>query len=387
MDAQLREAIEGLNKEANELKTVAAQARDEQKTFGATLGDTQKKLDAINARLDEFEKRAKRPLAGKNAPFIGEGATPEQKAAMRKFLRQGTQNLTPEDRKFLSLSDDTTGGFLASDELVGEIIKDVVLFSPLRDYARIRNTSKRSVKIRKRTQRAAAVWVGGERLTKTETQNPKYGLEEIPNHELYAMADISVQDLEDSDFDLESELRQEYAEQFGVSEGLAFLSGSGAGQPEGLLTASGITADVQGTGGASVLLYQGLVNVSHNLKSGYAKNGRFGFNRKTLGAIRSMVDTTGQPLWQPMQSEAPSTILGSPYVELPDMPDVAANAFPVVFGDFKSAYLIVDRVQMTILRDELTQATEGAVRFIARKRVGGQVINPSAVRKLKISVS
>jgi len=84
-------------------------------------------------------------------------------------------------------------------------------------------------------------------------------------------------------------------------------------------------------------------------------------------------------------SGVPNTILGYPYVEATDMPNVGANAFPVAFGDFSKAYMIVDRVALAVLRDPFTQATTGNVRYIARRRVGGQVVLPEAIVKQKVS--
>ena len=81
----------------------------------------------------------------------------------------------------------------------------------------------------------------------------------------------------------------------------------------------------------------------------------------------------------------PNTILGQPYVEATDMPDVAANAYPIVFGDFNQAYTIVDRVGLSVQRDNFTQATAGNVRYVARRRVGGQVVLAEAIRKQKVS--
>ena len=65
----------------------------------------------------------------------------------------------------------------------------------------------------------------------------------------------------------------------------------------------------------------------------------------------------------------PATFLGYGITEAEDMPGVAANAFPVAFGDFKEGYLICDKVGMRITRDEIT--TPGFVKFYVRKRVGG----------------
>ena len=69
------------------------------------------------------------------------------------------------------------------------------------------------------------------------------------------------------------------------------------------------------------------------------------------------------------------------------MPSIGANTYPILFGDFKQAYMIVDRTGLTIMRDELTQAASGTIRFYGFKRTGGQVIKPEAIKKLKIATS
>ena len=120
----------------------------------------------------------------------------------------------------------------------------------------------------------------------------------------------------------------------------------------------------------------------------YRGNGAWMMNSTTVGAVRKLVTSTGAPLWVDSLAAAnPPTILGRPVIEAIDMPDIAANAFPVVFGDFNSAYRIYDRVSLTLLRDPFTQATNGLVRFHARRRVGGDVVLAEAIRKLKIATS
>ena len=82
---------------------------------------------------------------------------------------------------------------------------------------------------------------------------------------------------------------------------------------------------------------------------------------------------------------APSTILGKPYVLAEDMADVGAGAKPIAYGDFSRAYTIVDRVNLSVMRDQFTQATSGNIRYIARRRVGGAVVLPEAIRLQNIS--
>ena len=68
------------------------------------------------------------------------------------------------------------------------------------------------------------------------------------------------------------------------------------------------------------------------------------------------------------------------------MPDIAANSFPILFGDFRRGYIITDRTGINVLRDDLTLSTAAVVQFVGRKRVGGQVVLAEAIRKLKIAV-
>ena len=81
----------------------------------------------------------------------------------------------------------------------------------------------------------------------------------------------------------------------------------------------------------------------------------------------------------------PETILGRPVVEVLDMPNVAAAATPIIFGDFKAGYRIYDRVALDVLPDLLTQRTSGLARFHARRRVGAGVVRSDVFRKLRMA--
>lgn len=50
----------------------------------------------------------------------------------------------------------------------------------------------------------------------------------------------------------------------------------------------------------------------------------------------------------------------------PDMSDIAANAYPIAFGDWRRAYRVVDRVSMVVLRDPYPEPFEAR-----RKRANG----------------
>ena len=334
----------------------------------------------IKSQLEKLETVVKRPNSGFESKQVD-----DYLKAFDQYCRKGIESLTDVEKKALTVSNDSTGGYLAPPEYVRELLKTVTEISPIRSIARVRSTGARSIQVPKRTSTFAAQWVS-ESGTRSETTGYNVGLEEIPAHEHYALVDISEQDLEDSVFDLEAEMQSEFAEQFAKAEGTAFVSGNAVGKPEGFMTNSSVGEAVSGS--ASALTADGLLTLIHGIKSEYGRNGIFVFNRTTLAAIRKLKDTAGQYIFQAGFSGtvgATNTIFGYPYIEATDMPDVAANAYPVAFGDFRRAYMIVDRINLAVLRDPFTQATTGNVRYIARRRVGGQVVQAEAIIKQKVS--
>ncbi len=380
-DEKLENALKGIKDPLLDEKISKLDAKmDSLEDFNQQMTLQAKSQEQIGERLENLETMLKRPQAGMETGDID--------VAMKAFdtlLRKGKEGMEPEELKALTVGNDTTVGFLAPPEYIRELIKAVTEISPLRSVSKIRSTGQRSIQIPKRTGQFTAQWTA-EVGTRSETTGYRVGMEEIPTHELYALVDISNQMLEDSVFDLEAEMQSEFATQFAKGEGAAFISGSSINQPEGILTNSDVGETVSGAGAA--LQADGLISLVHAVKSEYGQNGTFVFNRSTLAAIRKLKDTAGQYVFQAgmmLTSGVPNTILGSPYIEATDMPDIAANAFPIVFGDFSQAYTIVDRVGLSVQRDNFTQATAGNVRYVARRRVGGQVVLAEAIRKQKVS--
>jgi HK97 family phage major capsid protein len=68
-----------------------------------------------------------------------------------------------------------------------------------------------------------------------------------------------------------------------------------------------------------------------------------------------------------------------------DMPDVAANAYPIAFGDFAAGYTIAERPDLRVLRDPFSAKPN--VLFYASKRVGGDVTDYAAIKLLKVATA
>lgn len=401
MSEDIKNAISDLGQTFAEFKKVNDE-RLENIEKGESSAYNDEKLAKLEAKLDSYEEmNQKLTVAEQNAEQIKEQVSKietmvtrpdsgfeskqvdEYLNAFDSYCRKGLEGLQPDEKKALTVSNDSTGGYLAPPEYVRELLKTITEISPIRSIARVRSTGARSIQIPKRDGQFSAQWVS-ESGTRSETTGYTVGLEELPAHEMYALVDISEQDLEDTVFDLEAEMQSEFAEQFAKAEGNAFVVGDAVGKPHGFMDHSGVGS--VNSGSASAVTADGLISLVHNIKSDYTRNGTFVFNRATLASIRKLKDTAGQYVFQTgmmLGGNMVNTILGHPYVEATDMPSEGSNTFPVAFGDFRRAYMIVDRVNLAVLRDPFTQATTGNVRYIARKRVGGQVVQKEAINKLK----
>lgn len=363
-----------------------------------TLGNQQKAMQDVIDRTEIILGRLPKLDGGRRTDSEVKVLANDWAIAVVRANAVGVVNLSADEQKVLSdvtaefkalnIGTDTAGGYLAPVEYVREIIKGVTELSPARSIVRVRQTAGKGIQIPKRTGQFAARRVG-EQETKTETTGLAYGLEELNAPEMYALIDISNQMLEDSAFDMEAEIREEASEQFAVKEGQEVVSGTGVGQCEGYLTNASIGENTSGTAATIADVdgqANGLITLFHSLKTAYSKNASWTLNRVTLGSVRKLKDAQKQYVWMPGIAQGiPNSILGAPYVEMPDMPNEGAGTYPIAFGDFRRGYTLVDRIAMEMLRDPYTQATGGNIRFIFRRRVGGQVTLAEAIRKLKCS--
>jgi HK97 family phage major capsid protein len=216
--------------------------------------------------------------------------------------------------------------------------------------------------------------------------------------ELYAMPAATATLLDDAAVNIDEWIAGEVELTFAVQEGAAFVNGDGSSKPKGFLAydtvanASWVWGKLgyiaSGAAGAfaSSNPSDALVDLIYALKAGYRQNGAFVMNRKTQATIRKFKDSGGGYLWQPpAQAGGRASLMTFPLVEAEDMPDIAANALSVAFGDFRRGYLIVDRQGVRVLRDPYS--AKPYVLFYTTKRVGGGVQDFDALKLLKFAAS
>lgn len=346
------------------------------KTVDDRFKDMEEKADTskIAERLDKLEAKSNRATGdpAKDEPT-------EERKAFASYLRFGN-NIPADEVKALTVSSDPQGGYLVPAEMSTEFIRDLVEFSPVRGIASVRTTGSPSVIYPTRTGITAAKWKG--ETDAQEESAPGFGQTELDLKELNTFVDLSNQLLTDSAGQAETEVRLALAEDFGQKEGSAFVNGDGVLEPEGFMTHAGIAETANGH--ATTLSPDALIKLLYAMPATYRNSGTWSMNGTTLGIIRLLKDGDGRFLWQPSyQAGQPETILGRPVVEMVDMPDLEADAYPIMFGDW-SGYRIVDRAGMSTLVNPYLRATEGITRIHATRRVTGGVLQAAKFRKLKM---
>jgi HK97 family phage major capsid protein len=341
---------------------------------------------AIEGRLDDIETRLERANA------IGGGRTTEEPTAEQRafsnFVRHGQAAMTLEETRALGFA--TNGGaFLAPTQFIQEILKNLVNFSPVRQFARVINIGAKEAKLAKRTGTMTAAWV--TEVGNRASSDSVYSEVTLTPHEAACFVDVSNQLLEDSSYNLEGELALDFAEEFGRLEGGAFVVGDAVGKPEGFLNGTLVPEVKSGqaeTLGATDAATADLLRTSfYALPAFYRANAAWGMNSTTMALVSKLKDSSGRYHWQDgLVAGQPPMLLGRPVVDMPDMPDVAANAAPIVLADFNQMYRIADRVELSILRDPFSRASNGQTRFHARRRVGGGVMKGEGGRKIVCKV-
>jgi HK97 family phage major capsid protein len=336
--------------------------------------EAEKKLNELKDKINLFEKQIARMPVSVN----GNEKSAHYKA-WEKGIINGKDGLNMEELKYLSTDKNPQAGFLAPPEYIREITKDITEISPMRSIARVRQSASGTIQIPRRNGRINGNWVGeaGEQQESTSS----YGMDVINTKELSVYTEVTHKMLHDAAFNIETEINADVVESFTQLEGRAFLIGESVNQPEGFLKNSDVTEVLSTNVGD--LDGDDFSKLTEELKTGY--NPVFLLNRRTIGKVRRLKIGNGEYLWQSgLAQSQPNTILGIRYIEMPDMETVASNAYPVAFGDFARGYTIVDGMKLVTIRDDVTRASFGVVRFNYLKSVGGKVTLPEAIVKLKI---
>jgi len=184
---------------------------------------------------------------------------------------------------------------------------------------------------------------------------------------------VSAELMQDSFFDLSSEIGSMLGERLGRITSEHFTTGTGSSQPEGVVVGSvaGVTA-----ASATAIAADELIELVHSVDPAYRESAGWMMHDNVILAIRKLKDSDGQYLWQPgLQASEPDRLLGKPVVVNQDMASsIATTAKTVLFGDF-SRFIIRDVANVRLMRLDERYADYDQTGFIAFSRHDSVVLD------------
>jgi HK97 family phage major capsid protein len=257
---------------------------------------------------------------------------PEQRAIMRQgFVEERVQ----------VAGTTTSGGYTVPVDLAREIVRTMKDWGPMYDGDIVREIVTGSgnefdIPTNDDTGNSAASLAEGADLTDDNSGDLVFGQKRLDAYvDATPWVKISFELLQDSVFNLEAFLAEALGERLGRRCNSRLTTGSGASQPNGVVTASSLGKTAAS---ATAIVADELLDLQHSVRAPYRRSPkcRWMFADTTLLAIRKLKDGQGNFLWQlgDIRNGAPDTILAKPYSINDDMASIATGAKSVIFGDF-----------------------------------------------------
>ena len=377
------EKLEELNGQIvlkSELESTLKDVKEELK--GAVQTDEVKnlisKVEGFSTELAEMKHVPQSPVSNNESEEI-------KNASYEKYLRKGDKVLSEAEVKTMIAANDTTGGYLASTQMMSEIIRNEVEMDPMLMIADVQNTTERDSVFIKVNDLTGAVHV----LEAEDSTEEDFSFEEVrvPNHELAKTVVVSRTNIQDANFPLVNEIAFQLGQAFGITSNADFITGNGVNKAKGFLEDANI--EVMETAASGALGYEDVVRLFGKLKKSYKPNASWIADRAILTEIMLLEDSAGRPIYtkEPLSNfpQSVGTLHGRPVYEATSMADtVTAGNKILAVGDFRQGYFVSNRQNVEIFRDDFTGANKRVVKFHGSKRVGGQVKKAEAIKVLKV---
>lgn len=327
-------------------------------------GDIEREQRAIQRELVSLP--AVTPV-GSDAP---ERPEPEDRAAAYEdafnvYMRRGMSRCTPDqqtllERNFVAeeraqgVGTDAAGGYMVPEGFRNVMTETMLAYGGLMNLATVITTSTGNPlpwPTNNDTGNVGAILgentqIGEQDLTLGQNQLGAYTYTS-------KLVRVSLQLLQDSAFNINEWLPRKLGERIGRAEAPHLVSGTGTGQPTGLVS----SATVGVTGGVSAqpaITYDNLIDLEHSVDPAYRSNARYVLSDGALKILRKLKDADGRPLWVPIPAPGfPATINGFPYTIDNSMAAPVASGRSIIFGDIAAGYIIrvVQGVQMVRLAE------------------------------------
>jgi len=287
---------------------------------------------------------------------------------------------------------DVLGGFLVPEDFRTEIIRRTVGMTIMRGRARVVPTSRDVVEWPKLaggndryTSAVRVTWVDATPAAGAAKTNPTFGMVKIPVHTVMAETFLGRNLIEDAAVPVADLLQELFSEAVAIDEDEQFLIGDGVGKPQGILpgSANSLSLSEAVTGNATAVTADGVRRAKRSIARQYRGRAVWLMNSATALALELLKDGTGNYFFDLDDDE----LLRKPMFEDESLPDIGANAYPIIYGD-PTGYLIADRIGMTVERFlGSPEARTNQVVYVLRRRLGGQVTEPWKFCVQKVAAS
>lgn len=336
--------------------------------------------------LNEMPKEFRSAVQARNARY---------NSALKDYLINGDARMSTESRTILSgqtaeyrdmgVGTNSAGGFFVPQGYVYDVEQALKYYGPMLSTSTILQTATGQPLPYPTSNDTSNVGAIIAEAAQVSTQDVTIGQLTLGAFKFTTnMVKVSIELLQDSAFDVDAFLKQQFAQRLGRILNTKFTVGVGTTEPKGIITAAtaGPTAvgsssnDGSAATGANSIGSDDLIALEHSIDPLYRQGAAWMFNDSTLRAIRQLKDKQGRPLYQPggYFNGAPDTILGYPYFINNDMAAIATTNKTVLFGQLKK-YLVRQVKELSIVRLNERFADFGQVAFVGFARYDGNLID------------
>lgn len=360
--------------------------------------DREERQEAVERDLAASLRDAPLARPDSSAPDVETRARAEYRAAFGKWMGHGPASLTADEQRSLSAVSGAAGGYLlAPQEMVAGLIKATDDATFIRGLAtKYQVTGSDSLGAAALDNDPADFNWTSEIGAVTEDTTMSLGKRELRPQLLSKLLKVSNRLLRNSSMSAEDLVTSRLAYKVAITEEKAFLTGTGAGQPLGVFTASsdGVSTsrDVSTGNATNAITMDGLINAKYSLKAGYVRNAAWLFHRdgvKSVAKLRSDSGAgagTGDYLWEPSKQRGePDMLLGLPVYQSEYVPNTFTTGLYVgMVADF-SYYWVVDNLQVQIQRLAELYAANNQTGFILRQETDAMPVLAEAFARVKLA--
>jgi len=322
--------------------------------------------------------------------------SPMYKRAWLKAVTDRKEMLTGAEaealQRAMSLTD-TAGGFAVPMPIDPTLIElgDGAATS-VRSYARVETTTVDVWRGLSSTQLTASWDAEGAEVSDDTTT---FAQPSISVHKASAFVPATIEVAQDYP-NLVNDLGTLFADGKARLESAAFATGSGAGQPFGVVTSLVAGGSIQVSAGADAFAVADMYNLIESVGPRYRQSGvgrqAWAANFAIINEIRAFGAAVSHAFTVDMTAEGIPAVFGRPIFEMSDMDGTygAVENYVLIFGDWNAGYTIVDRVGFSVeyiphLFHTGNNRPSGSRGWYAYWRTGADVTNIGALSVLNVT--